>query len=103
MEDLQRLLALMKYCSDQVDREGLNTLYDVIVNKVPFDTLEHDIENAVQVALTAMHTFFDVEQEDDKVLGKAKLSMAGLFGGLALSLERMENFREGQADEWRNL
>lgn len=103
MENLHRLLAIMKYCSDHIDRYGLDTLYDVVVNKVPFDSLEHDLDGASQVALHALHTLFDVEFDDnERLFGKSKLSMQGLFGDLCLSLERMANFREGQTDEWHS-
>jgi hypothetical protein len=93
----------MKYCSDHIDKYGLDTLYDVVVNKVPFDGLEHDLVGASEVALHALHTLFDLEfGEDERLLGKSKLSMQGLFGDLCLSLERMAIFQDGQADEWCN-
>lgn len=102
MEDLNRLLALMKYCSDHVDLEGLETLHDLVAEKVPFDSLEHDIDNACEVAYHTLHTLYDVEFDDGVIYGKPKLNLEGLMGDLILLLERMANFRESQADEWPN-
>ena len=98
MEDFNRLLALMKYCSDQVNYVGFETLYDVVANKVPFNSSEQDIEGAYEVAYHILHTLYDVEFKDQMVFGKPKLSMEGLLGDLVLLLERVANYKEGQTD-----
>jgi hypothetical protein len=92
----------MKYCSDRTDYDGLQTLYDVVVNKEPFDSDVHDVESACEVAYHALHTLYEVEFEDGMIYGRSKVSLAGLMGDLVLLLERMANFREGQTDQWPN-
>jgi hypothetical protein len=99
LEDLERLVTLMKYLSDHHDRCGLDTLYDLVINKTPFDDAKPEIENASEGGMYILNTLFEIEATDGTVLGKSKLSMEGLFRDLLLLLERCEIFIEAQAEE----
>jgi len=99
LEDLERLVTLMKYLSDHHDQCGLDTLHDLVINKTPFDDAGPDIESARLGGKYILHTLFEFNANDGTVLGKSKLSMEGLFRDLLLLLERVETFIETETEE----
>ncbi len=75
MEDLARLLTLLKRVSDQGMNSGLDMLYKVVVDKESFDVCNGDVEEAREVAYSALETLFDLEQHNDILYGRQKVSM----------------------------
>jgi len=102
VEDLARLLGLIQSYNGQGDDSGFDTIYDVVVNKSPFDISEHDLIEAHDVCYDILHTLFEIEFKDEMVFGKPRLSMERLFGDLINLLERIEHFKEEQANQWPN-
>jgi hypothetical protein len=98
MDDLERLVTLLKYCSDNLDYDGLNTLHDVVTNRSAFGDPEHDVEEAGEVALHMLHTLYDIDGAGEVIYGRPKLNMEKLMGDLVIMLERMHNHRDGSRD-----
>ena len=94
MEDLARLLTLLKYISEQGEQSGLDMLYKLVVNREPFDVCNDDIEAARDLANTTLESLFAIEEKRGILYGRQKVSMKNLFGNLAVLLERMDNIRE---------